>query len=448
MGLNTFSTALSGLTTNTEGLNVVGNNLANMNTVGYKTSNIGFTDILGAAVSTSGGGNSRIGLGSQVSNVKPVFTQGGFEVTNSPTDVAIQGKGFFILNDGGGNLYTRAGNFNVDANGNLVNPSGLAVQGYVRDPVTGIINTVGDLVAIKIPSTTGGSKPTETIELAFNLDASAAVGATFFTSVQMYDSIGTAHVATISFIKQSVAAGETRWDFDLTIPENILEGFAASTNEFSLISGLVATTPPAQGRLIYDGNGALKSVFLGVEPGVLPPPQNLSIPPAPVVIPVLGNGGNLVPNGLNWKFISDAGGLNATGLTSPSSVTFNNQDGVPAGQMTSMSIQSDGTITGVFSNGLTQKVARIAIGQFSNESGIASRGEGLFAGSIESGSLLIKVPGDGAAGTLVGGSLELSNVDLATEFTKIIKYQRGFQANARMITSTDQIPQETINLKQ
>jgi flagellar hook protein FlgE len=449
MGLNTFSTALSGLSTNTEGLNVVGNNLANMNTVGYKTSKINFTDILGQAVAGVGsGGNNSVGLGAQVSNVTPVFSQGGFESTNNPTDVAIQGKGFFIVNDGQGQFYTRAGNFRVNADGNLVNPSGHKVQGFARNPNTGAIDSTGALVDIQIPATTGFSNATSNIELAFNLDSSAPVGAKFATSVQLYDSVGSPHLATIDFVKSAVAGGETRWSFDITVPRNSFEGvLATNTEKFSLISGAVASATPDQGSLIFDNAGKMKSVYVGAAPGVLPPPGDLALPPAGVTFPNLNNGGALLPNGLNWKFVSDNGDLNASGLASASSVTFNNQDGVPPGQMTSLAIQADGTISGIFSNGLTQDVARLALGQFRNESGMISRGGGLFVGSNASGALLLGVPGEGGSGRLVGGSLELSNVDLASEFTKIITYQRGYQASARIISATDQILQETINLR-
>jgi flagellar hook protein FlgE len=188
MGLNTFTTALSGLASNTQGLNVVGNNLANMNTVGFKTQTVSFTDILGQTVSGSSAASSaNVGLGSKVGQVSSVFTQGGFETTNRETDVAIQGKGFFVVNNGDGNFYTRAGNFSIDADGNLVDPNGFGVQGYARDPNTGLIDTSGLLSDVRIPASTGFSNPTGAIELALNLDAAAPVGDVFSTSIQVYD---------------------------------------------------------------------------------------------------------------------------------------------------------------------------------------------------------------------------------------------------------------------
>ena len=449
MAFTTFSTALSGLSTNTQGLNVVGNNLANMNTVGYKTTNITFMDVLGESVSGAGkGGGANVGLGAQVGRVAAVFTQGGLETTNNPTDVAIQGTGFFAVSDGTAQLYTRAGNFHIDADGNLVTPTGHFIQGYSKDSVTGAIDTNGELTNVKIPSTTGNSNPTSKFELALNLDASAPTGTVFSTTVQIFDSVGEAHLASVDLIKDSISATETSWKFDVTIPHKDFTGIAStSTDQFSLLTGAIAASPPAASTLVFDTNGRLKSVYTGATPAVLPPVANLDIPPTGVTIPSFANAATINPNGVQWKLIADNGDLNATGYATASNVTFSNQDGVPPGDMNSLTIQADGTIAGIFSNGLTLDVAKIAIAQFNNENGLTPQGNGLYSESAASGSLLLGTPGQGGRGRLVGGALELSNVDLAAEFTKIITFQRGYQANARMITATDQILQETMNLR-
>src|SRR5438874_12702930 len=155
MGLTTFSTGLSGLATNSEALNVVGNNLANLNTVGYKTSDVSFTDILGQTINTPGtatsGNSSEIGLGAQVGAVRQLFTQGSLQTTNNPLDVAIQGKGFLVVKDSAGQFYTRAGNLRLDADGNLVTQSGENVQGYRRNPTTGLIDSNLGLTSLKVP---------------------------------------------------------------------------------------------------------------------------------------------------------------------------------------------------------------------------------------------------------------------------------------------------------
>ena len=451
MGLTTFSTALSGLTANTMGLNVVGNNLANMNTVGYKVSNVSFTDVLGQTFNGPGtsksGSSFNVGLGTQTGRVSKNFSQGGLEATGKATDVAIQGDGFFVVNDGAGNFYTRAGNFQVDADGNLVNSAGLAVQGYLRNPQTGLIDRNSGLRDITMPTGLGNSTATSLMEFAINLDAGAPVGTQFATTVPMYDSLGDVHLATVSFQKDSIGA-DSRWKFDITIPHKDLDGIAAtSTDDFSLITGAIATKPPAAGALVFDSTGNLKSSYTGPDPAVLPPAVNLTIPPGAVVIPLMANGANLAENGIQWKLLGGNGESNLTSFASTSVVTFNSQNGVPPGSMSSLVVQSDGTVQGVFSNGLTQAVAQIGLGKFTNPNGLISRGGGLFSESTASGTVLLVQPGESGTGRLAGGTLEQSNVDLAAEFTKIITFQRGYQANARIITTTDQILQETMDLK-
>ena len=322
MAFTTFSTALSGLGTNTQGLNVVGNNLANLNTVAFKTVNISFLDVLGESL--AGG---QIGLGARIDRVAAVFNQGGLETTNNPTDVAIQGPGFFVVSDGVNQLYTRAGNFHLDKDGQLVNPTGKEVQGYAKDPVTGIIDINSKLRTIKVPSTTGNLKATSEFELVFNLNGADAVGSVFSTTLQLYDSLGDAHLATVDFVKDSVTATQTDWKFDMTIAENELIGFPpTSTNRISLFTGAVATTPPAEGTLVFDNQGKLTSVYLGATP---PPPlpavANVTVPPTAVTIPAFNNSAILDPAGISWNLLDINGDLNATGLSSPSNVTFTKQ---------------------------------------------------------------------------------------------------------------------------
>ena len=400
MGFNTFSTALSGLSTNTQGLNVVGNNLANINTVGYKATSISFMEVLGQKVSGGGtsksGSSGHVGLGATVGNISGNFTQGGVESTNNPTDVAIQGSGFFVVSDGPGTFYTRGGNFHTDADGNLVTATGHFVQGYIKNAVTGVIDENSSPVNVKIPSTTGNSSATTQVELAFNLDASAAVGNTFSSTFQLYDTLGAPHLATINFVKSATSATETRWKFDVTVPHKEMTGVAStSTDNFSLITGAIATTPVTAGGLVFDSNGDLKSSYTGAEPATLPPVANVEIPPTGVTIPSFNNSATLDSTGITWKLLSSSGGANATGLAAQNNVTFNTQNGVPPGDMNSLLIQGDGSLAGVFSNGLTVVVAKIALAQFNNENGLSVQGNGLFAESSASGSVILGTPGQG-----------------------------------------------------
>ena len=455
MGLTTFSTGLSGLATNSQGLNVIGNNLANLNTVGYKTSNISFTDVLGQTFNTVGtaksGSTMHIGMGAQVGSVRQVFSQGSVQTTNNPLDVAIQGKGFLVMKTDAGQSYTRAGNLHVDADGDLVAENGTNVQGYTRNPSTGLIDSNLGLSSIKMPSGLANPVVTSNFELAMNLDANAANGTQFSSSVQIYDSLGQPHVAAITLQKEigGGATPTTKWRFDITIPRNEVAGIAATnTEKLSLITGAVATATPNAGTLVFDNAGTLSSGYLGADPATAPALANITIPGAGVTLPQMAGGANLSA-GITWKLLnSDTGLKNISGFASPSEITANRQNGAAAGTLSNLSIQGDGTISAVFSNGQTVNVAQLVLAQFANVDGLIAQGGGFYAESTASGASFFGVPGEGGRGHLTSGALEGSNVDLATELTKIITFQRGYQANARMITLTDQIMQETMNLRQ
>jgi flagellar hook protein FlgE len=445
MGLNTFSTALSGLNSSTTGLNVVGNNLANLNTVGFKESDISFSEVLGQQFSTPGGNMNSIGMGSQVQAVRAQFSQGGVQTSNNPLDVAIQGSGMLVLNDNGTRLYTRAGNMHLDSNGNLVSGGGANVEGYQLDPTTGLINKSGGVSDIVVPNNLVSPTATTQFDLGMNLDAAAATGSTFSTTVQIFDSNGTSHNATLSMVKDITggATPVTRWRFDLTIPANEVAGaLPTAPGQLSLLTGAAATASPAAGALVFNGSGVLTSAYLGADPAVNPPLANLTVPAGPV----LGNGGTLSP--MTWGLVSASGTPNVSGFASTSAVTSSNQNGSVAGTLSSLSIQSNGTLSAVFNNGRTVDIAQLVLAQFSDFNGLTPQGNGLFTESSASGTARIGAPEDAGQGKLMSGSLELSNVDLATELTKIITFQRGYQANAKLITTADQIMQETLNIKQ
>lgn len=453
MGLNTFSIALSGLNSNTQGLNVVGNNLANLNTVGFKESNISFSEVLGQQFTTPGqpssGMQNQVGNGSQVQAVRAVFTQGGIQSSTNPLDVAIQGQGMLVLKDNGARSYTRAGNMHLDSNGNLVSATGANVQGYTGDPVTGAINKSLGVTDIQMPKNLVSPTPTTQFELGMNLDGQAPTGSDFSTSVQLFDSAGTPHMATLSMQKEvsTDANPVTRWRFDLTMPKNQLAGSdPADTTKVSLLTGTTAAATPAAGAMVFDKDGKLTSTYLGADPTTNPALANITVPPTSVTMPALANGATLSP--MTWKLVSDSGAPNISGYASSSEVTASNQNGSASGVMTSVAIQPDGTLSAVFSNGKTMNVGQIVLAQFNNLDGLSSEGGGLYKATTESGEARLVAPGDGGQGRLMSGAIEQSNVDLATELTKIITFQRGYQANARLITTTDQIMQETLSLRQ
>ncbi len=452
MNLTTFTTALSGLNANAQGLSVVGNNLANLNTVGFKSSNISFVDVLGQAFATgvSGSGNVNLGLGTQVASVRANFSAGSVQTTNNPLDVAIQGKGLLVLKGAEGKYYTRAGNLHLDSDNNLVADNGMAVQGYVRNPSNGTIDPNLGLHNIQMPSGLESPVKTSQFQVNMNLDANSADAAKFTTSFQVYDSLGAAHMAKVSLQKDSTSGNPplTKWKFDITIPEKETGGAdPASTKEYSLITGAVAGATPSAGTLVFDAAGKLKSAYTGADPAALPALADLKIPPAGVTLPGMAAGGTLASS-ISWKLLSSDGTSPVTGFASPSEVSFSSQNGAAAGTLNNMTVQPDGTISAVFTNGKTVNFAQIVLAQFGNVDGLVPAGGGLYQETAISGSSFVGAPGDGGRGRMIGGALEQSNVDLATELTKIITFQRGYQANAKLITTTDQIMQQTMQMVQ
>lgn len=434
---------------------MVGNNLANLNTVGFKESTISFADVFGQAFSTLGtpqsGTTATTGLGAQVGSVRENMSQGSVQVTNNPLDVDIQGKGFLVVKNNDGKFYTRAGNLHLDANGYVVSDNGSTVQGYVRNAATGKIDPILGLNSIRMPAGVDNPVATSSFELGMNLDANAADGAQFSAPIQIYDSLGKSHIATMTLQKE-VSGGSTPstlWRFDITIPNNEMAGVAASdTSKFSLITGAVVTGAPAAGALAFDSAGKLTSAWTGTDPGTPPALANITFPGSSVSLPALADGASLNPN-FTWKLLADDGVTpNITAFASSSEITANSQDGAAAGTLKNVSIGTDGTISAVFDNGKTAQIAQIVLAQFNNENGLIPQGGGFYTDSIASGASFVGAPGEGGRGQLLSSALEQSNVDLAAELTKIITFQRAYQANARMITTTDQIMQETMNLRQ
>ncbi|HEY2988409.1 MAG TPA: flagellar hook protein FlgE [Candidatus Binatia bacterium] len=422
---------VSGLNANGNAMNVIGDNIANVNTVGFKSSRAVFFDLLSAEV-----GGTKVGTGSRLAASSRLFTQGGVETTNSVTDLAIEGKGMFVLQDAqGGNFYTRAGQFNLDKDGTLVNLQGLKVQGFELDangnPISGLTDITVNSKRLLPPVVTS------TIDLALNLDATSTVptsalpadapgtqaapgawfsGSNFSTVVTVFDSLGAAHDLTFLFRKTAVA---NQWNYRVVADAGeITGGTAGNLEQVNGAGGLIAFNP--------DGS---------LNPGV---PTNIT-----AIGPVAW------ANGSNAQTIA-AANVQVAGTTQfalPSAVTVLSQNGSPSGSVSSISIDTDGVITGHFSTGPTQPLYRIALADFSSPEGLTHLGDTLYAQSAQSGAPIFGNPGNGGLGTLLPGSLELSNVDLATEFVKMVTTQRGFQANSRIITVTDTLLEEVANLK-
>jgi len=410
----TFSIPLSGLTASSIALSTIANNLANLNTVGYKEARVLFRDLFYQTLGTNGAGDAiQQGAGAAVSSIPSSFTQGNVDPSGVATDVAILGDGFFVVTKNGAVSYTRAGNFEVDKNSLLVTSDGQLVMGYPA--VNGVLTPGQGLAPLTLGTgTISPATATGQVQLRTNLDATAAVGTVYSAPITVYDSLGASHVLVFTYTK----TGTNGWDYSISIP-------AAD------VGGAVDPTVLKAGTLTFDGNG------------------NLTAPAADVTgIDITGfvDGANDLT--FDWKLYDANGAGFLTQLASPSATSSTQQDGSGSGTLVKFEIGSDGTITGAFSNGKTEILGQLAMATFANNQGLLRVGSGGFTETLASGQAVVGGPGTGGRGTLAGGALELSNVDIAKEFAALIVAQRSFQANARVVTTFDQITQETINLKQ
>ena len=412
-----FSIPLSGLTADATALSAIANNLANQNTTGYKDTQVLFSDLFYQSLGTTGAGDPiQVGAGTAVGSMPSMFTQGSVQSTGVPTDVAIQGDGFFAVQQDGVTSYTRAGDFSVDSNNFLVTSAGQQVLGYPA--ANGVVNTGGAVAPIQLGAGTI-SPPTATgnVQVTTNLDASASVGASYSTPVTIYDSLGTSHTLTFNFTNTAPGA----WSYSLSLPTGDYTPAGGST----LPAGVIA-----QGNLTFDSNGVLMS-----------PTGNVT----GITVPNLTNGASNLS--FNWNLYNGTTPL-LTQVTAPSSTSSTQQDGNGSGTLTSFTIGSDGTISGSFTNGTTAALGQIALASFANEQGLERLGNTDYSQTLASGQAVVGIPGTAGRGSLSGGALELSNVDIATEFANLIVAQRAFEANAKAVTTFDTITQDTINLKQ
>jgi len=421
MAAGSFSAGLSGLSANATYLSVIGNNLANINTVGFKSSTVTFADLVSQ---TLGGGSSvnpmQIGLGAATGSISPIFSQGPIDNSPEATNVALQGQGFFIVQDrNGATSYTRAGAFSFDPDGRLVAPDGRAVQGYTQiNPNTGAIITTGQLADIVVPpGVLRAPAATTTFGTLSNLDANVpidAVNPEFTTSVQVYDSLGAPHVLSIDFNRTGAGA----WTYTVTVPNLDVNGVAG------------AAVTLGTGNLTFDGTG------------------QLTAPAADVTITAPAQWANgATPNDFTWNLYDPNGVPMLTSFSAASQTSSIVQNGEAAGQIQNLSISPDGAIIGTFGAGKSITLAVLAVASFNNPKGLLKLGTNLYGESQAAGLPSVGTPGTGGRGTVIGSALEQSNVDIAREFTQMILAQRGYQANARSITTSDEVLLETLQLK-
>ncbi len=402
---------VSGLRAHQTMTDVVANNIANVNTVGFKASRVQFADTLYQLIRGSSGGTGeataginpqQVGLGVNVASTNRIFTQGGSQLTGRATDVAITGDGFFSVRRGTETLYTRAGSFSFDDDGFLTDPTGGVIQGWNAAP-DGTININEPVQGLQVPvnSTIAPSITTE-VKIRGNLDETIAVGESQVTAIDVIDGVGEPHRMSFTFAKTAA----NQWEVSVIDPSGTSLG--TSTLDFDLATGLLTTTTPPSFAFTPAGGA----------------PFTFSVD------------------------IGDAGTSEAlTQFAGSPSAQAIDQNGLQIGTLRSFAISSDGTLSGVFSNGETSVLGQVALTNFSNPAGLLGAGDSRFRATNASGQALVGRPGTAGRGGIAAGTLEMSNVDLSEEFTALIIAQRGFQANSRIITVSDEMIQELVNLK-
>ena len=415
--LRSMFSAISGLKAHQTKLDTVGNNIANVNTDGYKSSQTVFQDTLSQVLSngsapteTTGGTNpAQVGLGVKVAGITTNFSQGSTQSTSRSTDFMISGDGFFVTQAGNEQLFTRAGSFDFDGQGRLVTSDGSILQGWTA--TDGVVDTNGSIGDLSVPygqvmppsaSTKGG--------FTGNLTSGAATGDAVESQITMYDALGNAHQITATFTKTATA---NAWS--LTLKDENGANLTPDTDTATAgIQGPVLDFDAATGQLAAADRTltfAPSAAMAGSWPGTL---------------------------SMDLSTISQFG--------AKSSLKPTTTDGYAMGTLQSFSLSSDGTIVGVYSNSLRQDIGKLALATFSNPGGLEKSGNSSYRVGNNSGVAVIGAAGTGGAGTLTAGALEMSNVDLASEFTDLIIAQRGFQANSRVITTSDEVLQSLVQL--
>jgi len=452
---------ISGLNTLGNSMTVIGDNIANVNTVGFKGSRVTFQDVLSQTVATTSG-TAQVGRGTILADISSSFSQGSFESTNSTTDLAIGGQGFFIVRDPSSvnnDYYTRAGEFRFDKDGNFATPAGYIVRGWALDADSG--EDYGSITDITLQSFTSSPRETDHVTVIANLDsdatsltaaletawdgsASPPIGGTAYeyqTSLKVYDSLGSTHDLTVYY---DLGAGST-WEYIITC--NPAEDVRAGATPAG--QGLLA-----RGTIVFnDSSGSIQDItmerFSGAAwSGVAEVPNaNGYLEFAPEFItgypmPVEFDLGSR-HDGTNWV----PGSLSTNQYATASTTIFQTSNGYGAGDLQSVNVGTDGVITGSYSNGQVIPLYRVTLAKFQNVQGLYKEGGNLFRETRVSGDPITGRPGSNGLGSISPNSLEQSNVDIATEFVKMITTQRGFQANSKIITVTDQMLAELINLK-
>jgi flagellar hook protein FlgE len=414
MPLTSYYTALTGLNNNSFAINVIGDNLANMNTTAFKAGQATFAELLAGVSGTDASGNPiSNGLGSAVNGIVHNHTQGTITNTGNSTDAAINGNGFFVVSADGEMAFTRSGGFTFNKEGNLVSADGFQAMGYMGD--NGVIDTGGAIVPILLQK--GQIIPaaaTVNMSIRANLDAQAADGDTYSALSQVYDSLGGSHNITITYTKTGAGA----WSWSATIPA---EDVGGASGDLPVEIG--------SGDLAFDGMGILTD-----------PVDNPTLT-------ISGFTNNAEDQDITYNLLDSDGVPLITNYVRESAVSNTAQDGFGASALSSISIDSSGVIMGLTENGRAIPLAQLVLADFPNLEGLQKYQGSTYVAFTSSGEPSIGTAGTGGRGKIVGAALEQSNVDMAQEFVNLIKAQRAYQANSRIISTTDELYQDSLALK-
>ncbi len=432
MVLRAMFSGVSGLRAEGEALSVVGDNIANVNTTGFKSQRAIFQDVLGRSI-LAGTNSAMPGAGVRVGKIQQLFNQGTLANTGISTDLALNGEGFFTVKgtvEGiSGNFYSRAGEFTINKDGNIVNAQGLQLQGYAANPDGTFQASISSL---KVPTSSISPNPTQNATITANLSSDATVPtaawditdpantSNFSSTMDVYDSLGQAHTMDVYFVKTAAGA----WDFHVVIP-------AADTTT-APVPATAQYVEIGTGTLGFTTDGALNTAtgltatadFTGATAG-----QTITLD---FGTPISGGG-----TGLDGT----------TQFASPSNVSSQSQDGYSSGDFSGIAVDGTGVVTGLYTNGQKLAIGQIAIAKFRSNDGLGRAGQNLWIDTRDSGPAAMGTAGSGGRGAMSSGALEGSNVDLAEQFVGLIQHQRAFSANSKTITTADEMLQELINIK-
>lgn len=429
-------TGVTGLSVNSDSMAVIANNIANANAKGFKYDRAEFEDLLSVDLAS---GNAQMGRGSRLSNVKTMHTQGGLQVTDALTDLAIQGNGFFAIGnsstetqEAGGMFFTRVGSFNFDKDGYLSDSVGGHVKGYMADmngnissklsDVRIVTNNLAPVASSKIAINVNLDSRAKYLETPFDLN-NAESTSNFNTTMNIFDSQGRAHDMTIYFRRIEDTEGIS-WEYSATVDSSEVTDAESGMKLKEIGKGIVRFSP--EGTLRSEEPEFFEANFTD---GAFPQ-QKLE----------LDFGKNIE--------IEEGNGVGASSSVAARSDTiFHSQNGYESGNLKSLRIELDGTVRGFYTNGVQRVLGAVAVATFENQDGLKKAGRNQFYKTVDSGPAKIGLPQTGTRGSLYSSTLEESNVDLASQFVNMIMTQRGFQANSRSITTTDSMIEEVVNLK-